>query len=137
MISEEEVNRLFDLLKDLHGRDKPRDNRTTAIWRAVLEPWDYGQIRAAAIQRARANRHYPDPGELVEYLPPLPSPEPPAPQAAPVRPDQKVEELRVRREQLLPLRRAQGLPATGAEAKAAGWTAEAWWGALARAGLEL
>lgn len=64
-----EIDKLFDLLRELHGKDKPRDKRTAAIWAAVLEPWSYAQVRSAAVRRARENRYYPDPAELALLLP--------------------------------------------------------------------
>lgn len=69
MLTTAEVNKLFDLLRELHGKEKRRDGRTVAIWAAVLEPWDYGQVRSAAIERARYNRYPPTPAELTAYLP--------------------------------------------------------------------
>lgn len=69
----EDVNRLFDLLEQLYqGKKRPRDKVTVAIWTAVLEPWSYAQVRDGVIRRARENRYFPDPSEIVEYLPPLP-----------------------------------------------------------------
>lgn len=69
----EDVNRLFDLLEQLYqGKKRPRDKVTVAIWAAVLEPWSYAQVRDGVIRRARENRYFPDPSEIVEYLPPLP-----------------------------------------------------------------
>lgn len=69
MLTTAEVNKLFDLLKDLHGKDKPRDKRTVAIWATVLEPWSYPQVRSAAIERSRENHYFPDPSELAIRLP--------------------------------------------------------------------
>lgn len=69
MLDDREINQLFDLLRELHGKDKPRDRRTVAIWGAVLGPWSYAQVRGAAIKRARESRYYPDPGELAAMLP--------------------------------------------------------------------
>lgn len=69
----EDVNRLFDLLEQLYqGKKRPRDKVTVAIWAAVLEPWSYAQVRDGVIRRARENRYFPDPSEIVEYLPPIP-----------------------------------------------------------------
>lgn len=70
MLTTSEVNKLFDLLQELHGKNKSRDKRTIAIWSKVLEPWNYQQVRAAAIERARGgNRYYPDPAEITQFLP--------------------------------------------------------------------
>lgn len=68
----EDVNRLFDLLEKLYqGKKRPRDKVTVAIWAAVLEPWSYPQVRDGVIRRARENTYYPDPSEIVKYLPPI------------------------------------------------------------------
>lgn len=65
-----EVGKLLDLLERLYqGKRRPRDEVTAAIWVEVLKPWDYEQVRDAAILRARESRYFPDPSELAEYLP--------------------------------------------------------------------
>lgn len=127
MLTTAEVNKLFDLLRDLHGKDKPRDGRTVAIWTAVLEPWDYAQVRTAAVERARENRYSPDPGELAEYLPKAPRSVPAgatAPQAtgvsdaiAKAKQEALYELWRAEQEKLAPLRRAAGLAERLSEAE--------------------
>ena len=141
MLTTPEVNKLFDLLKELHGKDKPRDNRTIAIWSKVLEPWTYQQVRAAAIERARGgNRVYPDPAEIAQFLP---DPAVPVPQPV-VGMDARAKEAqdclfarwKEAQERLIPLRHAAGLPATMDEAKDAGMTYTQWMTALEAAGLD-
>ena len=67
-----DVPRLFDLLEQLYqGKRRPRDEVTVAIWAEVLKPWPYEQVRDAVVRRARENRFFPDPSEIVEYLPKL------------------------------------------------------------------
>lgn len=127
MLTGAEVNKLFDLLRELHGKDKPRDGRTVAIWTAVLEPWDYPQVRAAALARARENRYSPDPAELTAYLPKVPRATPAgatAPQAtgvsdaiAKARQEAFYELWRAETEELAPLRRAAGLAERLSEAE--------------------
>ena len=140
MLTTSEVNKLFDLLKELHGKDKSRDKRTIAIWLKVLEPWTYQQVRAAAIERARGgNRYYPDPAEISQFLPDpgVPAPQPVGSQDAKAKEaqDRLFARMKAERDRLIPLRRAAGLPATMEEAKAAGMTSGEWWNALETAGL--
>lgn len=143
MLSVEEVNKLFDLLKDLHGKDKTRDKRTLAIWATFLEPWSYSQVRAAAVERARSNRYYPDPGELTAFLPALDTPagatKPQAVRGTDARQkaaqDRLFSRMREECERLIPLRRAAGIPATAEEAMAVGMTSLEWWRTLEAAGL--
>lgn len=140
MLTTSEVNKLFDLLKELHGKDKPRDERTISIWATVLKPWNYQQVRAAVIERARSgNRFYPDPTEITELLP-----NPDIPVSRPVGSlDARAKEAqdrlfaRWKKEQnrLAPLRRAAGLPGTAIEAEAAGMPYTEWQAALEAVGL--
>lgn len=72
-VETKDVHKLFDLLEKLYqGKKKPRDEATLAIWREVLRPWTYEQVRTAVIERSRVNRFSPDPSELAEFLPPPP-----------------------------------------------------------------
>lgn len=148
MLTTAEVNKLFDLLKDLHGKDKPRDKRTIAIWSTVFEPWTYQQVRTAAVERARENRYYPDPAEITVFLPRPEMPYKPTAAGATVpqpcsgtdaRAKEAQERLYARwkkeQDRLIPLRRDAGLPATMEEAGAAGMKYTEWMNALEAAGL--
>lgn len=143
MLTASEVNQLFDLLKELHGKDKPRDERTIFIWATVLKPWNYKQVRAAVLERARSgNRYYPDPAEITELLPASSEqssrtmgPVGPMEARAKAQQDRLFARMKAERDRLIPLRRAAGLPATAEEAKAAGMTSVEWWNALETAGL--
>ena len=65
-----DVHKLFNLLESLYnGQKRSRDDVTLAIWSTVLKPWSYAEVRDAVIQRARNNRHFPDPSEIAAYLP--------------------------------------------------------------------
>lgn len=143
MLNMSEVNKLFDLLKELHGKDKPRDKRTIAIWAKVLEPWAYTQVRAAVIERARSgNRYYPDPSEITQFLPKQTDAGATAPQPwkgvnidARESQNRLFSRMKEERDRLIPLRRAAGLPATIDEAKLAGMNPTEWWNALEASGL--
>lgn len=134
MLSRAEICKLFDLLRELHGKDKPRDGRTVAIWTEVLKPWDYPQVRTAALTRARENRYYPAPAELTAYLPKAPRSTPAgatAPQATGVSDaiaKAKWEDLRAAWGEQIKERRMAGIPATLGEAKRAGMSVEEWQG---------
>lgn len=74
-MTKNEVPNLFNLLERLYnGHSRPRDNVTLTLWATVLEPWSYDEVRNVVIQRARENRHFPDPSELATLLPPRPDP---------------------------------------------------------------
>lgn len=73
-MTKEDVCKLFDLLKELHGKQKPKDDKTLAIWSYTLAPWTYEQVREAAVRRSRGGNHYcPDPSELAQFLPQPPA----------------------------------------------------------------
>lgn len=149
MLTTAEVNKLFDLLKELHGKDKPRDKRTIAIWSTVLEPWTYQQVRMAVVERARENRYYPDPAEITAFLPQpempyksttaagatVPQPCSGTDARAKEAQDSLFARMKKERERLIPLRRAAGIPATFEEALAVGMTAGKWWSRCEAAGL--
>lgn len=140
MLTTSEVNKLFDLLKELHGKDKSRDKRTIAIWLKVLEPWTYQQVRSAAIERARSgNRYYPDPAEIAQFLPdpgvPVPQPIGSMDTRAKEAQDRLYARWKKEQDRLIPLRCAAGLPATMDEANAAGMKYTEWMNALEAAGL--
>jgi len=69
-VTRNEIPKLFDLLEQLHHKfRKSRDKTTVAIWAAVLKPWTYEQVRAAALERARGKEFIDDPSELCAFLP--------------------------------------------------------------------
>lgn len=121
LLTEGEVNKLFDLLAELHGKNKPRDRRTVAIWATVLEPWSYPQVRDAAVKRSRGNRYYPDPAELAGLLPP-----PVEIRAAPATQVGENWMARFSRRWDAAMEK-KGQPPTLAQAMDGGMTAEEWW----------
>lgn len=142
-----EVDKLFALLRELYGKDKRGDRTAAAIWGAVLEPWDYKQVRAAALERARENRYYPDPSELAEYLPKMPRKTAAGatrPQATGVS-EQKAKEAQEAAfalwqsegERLRESRRCALVPEALSEALAAGMGAMVWWNMLEELGLHV
>lgn len=64
-----ETTRLFRLLQQLYPNAvKFTEEEAMLAWQLVLEPFAYDEIKAAAVQYARINRHPPDPQELCKGL---------------------------------------------------------------------
>lgn len=134
-MNRQDVCRLFDLLEQLYqGKRKPRDNVTVAIWAEVLKPWSYEQVRTAVVQRARENRFFPDPSEIVAYLPAMQEDRPMDERLAAAldRRRQEVDQWWAQRKAALD---AAGLP-TSSEFVQKGGTVEEYWRLLRAAGIE-
>lgn len=134
-MNRQDVCRLFDLLEQLYqGKRKPRDNVTVAIWAEVLKPWSYEQVRTAVVQRARENRFFPDPSEIVAYLPAMQEDRPMDERLAAAldRRRQEVDQWWAQRKAALD---AAGLP-TSAEFVQKGGTVAEYWRLLKAAGIE-
>ena len=64
-----DVVKLFSLLEILHpSGKKPTGNPAITAWAMVLAPYDYEAVKAAAVKRARGNRFFPDPAEIIEFV---------------------------------------------------------------------
>lgn len=134
-MNRQDVCRLFDLLEQLYqGKRKPRDNVTVAIWAEVLKPWSYEQVRTAVVQRARENRFFPDPSEIVAYLPAMQEDRPMDERLAAAldRRRQEVDRWWAQRKAALD---AAGLP-TSSEFVQKGGTVAEYWRLLRAAGIE-
>lgn len=134
-MNRQDVCRLFDLLEQLYqGKRKPRDNVTVAIWAEVLKPWSYEQVRTAVVQRARENRFFPDPSEIVAYLPAMQEDRPMDERLAAAldRRRQEVDQWWAQRKAALD---AAGLP-TSSEFVQKGGTVAEYWRLLRAAGIE-
>ena len=134
-MNRQDVCRLFDLLEQLYqGKRKPRDNVTVAIWAEVLKPWSYEQVRTAVVQRARENRFFPDPSEIVAYLPAMQEARPMDERLAAAldRRRQEVDQWWAQRKAALD---AAGLP-TSSEFVQKGETVAEYWRLLRAAGIE-
>lgn len=134
-MNRQDVCRLFDLLEQLYqGKRKPRDNVTVAIWAEVLKPWSYEQVRTAVVQRARENRFFPDPSEIVAYLPAMQEDRPMDERLAEAldRRRQEVDQWWAQRKAALD---AAGLP-TSSEFVQKGGTVAEYWRLLRAAGIE-
>lgn len=134
-MNRQDVCRLFDLLEQLYqGKRKPRDNVTVAIWAEVLKPWSYEQVRTAVVQRARENRFFPDPSEIVAYLPAMQEDRPMDERLAAAldRRRQEVDQWWAQRKAALD---AAGIP-TSSEFVQKGGTVAEYWRLLRAAGIE-
>lgn len=133
----QDVKKLFALLETLcpSAAKKPRDAATLAAWAMVLEPYTYEAIKGAAITRARENRFFPDPAELVAYLP-QDCPIEPAQEAAPSGGGGDVGLMRDHWISQREARAKAGLPVSAFAARALGMSAAEWYDALEQAGIE-
>ena len=127
-----DIGRLFNLMRKLYPNARRfSDDETMLAWHLVLEPFSYDEIKAAAVDYARANPHPPDPNELCgRYVVNEPVPEIPDS-------DDAVEQLRTRWYERVKQRRALGLPATITEAVEQGLSSAQWLAALDMAGVGL
>lgn len=74
-MNKQDIAKLFALLGTIYPNAKNQTgSATVSAWQMILEPWDYKDAKQAVILRARENPFYPNPSELVHYLP---KPEPP------------------------------------------------------------
>ena len=118
-MDEKDCQRLLTLLQTIYPKTTKTGPNTLAAWALVFAPYDYEEVKAAAIAYARAQTFFPAPAELLEYLP-KPAQAQPAPVEAgkPRRMQQKVWDLWQAREAA---RRAAGIPSI-LEARASGMT---------------
>ena len=118
-MDEKDCQRLLTLLQTIYPKTTKTGPNTLAAWSLVFSPYDYEDVKTAAITYARENTFFPAPAELLEYLP-APAQEQPTPAEGgkPRRMQQKVWDWWQAREAA---RRAAGLSSI-LEARAAGMT---------------
>lgn len=69
-MDKQDITKLFALLGTIYPSAKNQTGSVAvAAWQMILEPWAYGDAKRAVILRARENPFYPNPSELVPYLP--------------------------------------------------------------------
>ncbi len=127
---------LFDLLHHVYPNQKTpqMDLKTKTAWMEVLRPWNYQQVREAALSHARKNPYFPSASELAALCP---SDNSRASATFVSRSDVKQQELLARYRELKESRRQAGFPPGSEEAKAAGLSYKDWLDTLERAGLGL
>lgn len=130
-MTKEDVKKLFTYLETLCPREqkKSRDNATLTAWAMVLSPYGYDEVIQAATARSRENRFFPDPAELVAYLP-----EASAPPLTAAHREGDVEKMLALAEETEARYRDAGLP-TPSEARDQGWTEEKFVAACREAGI--
>lgn len=81
-MDKQDITKLFALLGTIYPNAKNQTgSAAVTAWQMILEPWNYEDAKQAVILRARENPFYPNPSELVPYLP---KPETPNAEEAPM-----------------------------------------------------
>lgn len=81
-MEKQDIAKLLTLLGTIYPNvKKPKGEALVEAWFLVLEPWSYEDAKKAVILRARDNIYFPNPSELIPYLP---KPEPPKTKEAPM-----------------------------------------------------
>ena len=81
-MEKQDITKLLTLLWTIYPNvKKPKGEAMVEAWFLVLEPWSYEDAKKAVILRARDNIYFPNPSELIPYLP---KPEPPKAEDAPM-----------------------------------------------------
>lgn len=124
-MDKQDITKLFALLGTIYPNAKNQTGSVAvAAWQMILEPWDYEDAKQAVILRARENPFYPNPSELVPYLPKpetLEAKEAPMPEPS----DIYLEKFYAKYEALHERWKAAGIP-TPSEAKKHGMTYAGW-----------
>ena len=69
-MEKQDIAKLLTLLGTIYPNvKKPKGEAVVEAWFLVLEPWSYEDAKRAVILRARDNIYFPNPSELVPYLP--------------------------------------------------------------------
>lgn len=81
-MEKQDIAKLLTLLGTIYPNvKKPKGEAVVEAWFLVLEPWSYEDAKRAVILRARDNIYFPNPSELIPYLP---KPETPTAEDAPM-----------------------------------------------------
>lgn len=68
-MTEEEIDRIFNLLRSLHPRAQQfRDKNVRRAWGLVLEPFSYKSVRENILTHARRHAYPPDIHDLTKGL---------------------------------------------------------------------
>lgn len=124
-MNKQDIAKLFALLGTIYPNAKNQTgSATVSAWQMILEPWDYKDAKQAVILRARENPFYPNPSELIPYLP---KPEHPKAKEAPMPEpsDAYLEKFYAKAGEQHERWHEAGIP-TPSEAKKQGMTYAAW-----------
>ena len=124
-MEKQDIAKLLTLLGTIYPNvKKPKGEAVVEAWFLVLEPWSYEDAKRAVILRARDNIYFPNPSELIPYLP---KPEPPKAKEAPMPEpsDAYLEKFYAKAGEQHERWHEAGIP-TPSEAKKQGMTYAAW-----------
>lgn len=124
-MEKQDIAKLLTLLGTIYPNvKKPKGEAVVEAWFLVLEPWSYEDAKRAVILRARDNIYFPNPSELVPYLP---KPEIPKTKEAPMPEpsDAYLEKFYAKAGEQHERWHEAGIP-TPSEAKKQGMTYAAW-----------
>lgn len=124
-MEKQDITKLLTLLETIYPNvKKPKGEAVVEAWFLVLEPWSYEDAKKAVILRARDNIYFPNPSELVPYLP---KPETPKAEEAPMPEpsDAYLEKFYAKAGEQRERWHEAGIP-TPSEAKKQGMTYAAW-----------
>ena len=124
-MEKQDIAKLLTLLGTIYPNvKKPKGEALVEAWFLVLEPWSYEDAKKAVILRARDNIYFPNPSELIPYLP---KPETPKTKEAPMPEpsDAYLEKFYAKAGEQHERWHEAGIP-TPSEAKKQGMTYAAW-----------
>lgn len=124
-MEKQDIAKLLTLLGTIYPNvKKPKGEAVVEAWFLVLEPWSYEDAKRAVILRARDNIYFPNPSELIPYLP---KPETPKAEEAPMPEpsDAYLEKFYAKAGEQRERWHEAGIP-TPSEAKKQGMTYAAW-----------
>lgn len=124
-MEKQDIAKLLTLLGTIYPNvKKPKGEAVVEAWFLVLEPWSYEDAKRAVILRARDNIYFPNPSELIPYLP---KPETPTAKEAPMPEpsDAYLEKFYAKAGEQRERWHEAGIP-TPSEAKKQGMTYAAW-----------
>ena len=124
-MEKQDITKLLTLLGTIYPNvKKPKGEAVVEAWFLVLEPWSYEDAKRAVILRARDNIYFPNPSELIPYLP---KPEPPKAKEDPMPEpsDAYLEKFYAKAGEQRERWHEAGIP-TPSEAKKQGMTYSAW-----------
>ena len=65
----QDTNKILELLSILSPRGKKViDKKFAAAWLLALQPFDYGTVRAAALEYSRKKSFFPEVSELIKIM---------------------------------------------------------------------
>lgn len=121
-MTKEEMDSVWSYLSKFRvGDPKSKDDELRAAWWSALGRYEARDVKRAIVEHYRASKYWPDIPEIMARLPKLP----PQRDMRGYQPDKTIAELRdIYFAEIVPARRAAGIPVGFAEARRAGLSAE-------------